>query len=108
MGKLRWLAITLLASGCTYYAGISKTADGKVYITGTTNFFVFATSFVKKCTESGTTLTCEAMTVTDSGAGGKGGDDEEEAPKKKKKKGGDDDDGGDDTPKKKKKPAADE
>ena len=104
MRALGLLLIAPLFAACTYYGGISKAADGKVYLTGSTNFFIFASSFVKRCTESGGTLTCENLTVTDSAAAsakddGGGDDGGDEAPKKKKKKKKPDDDGGGDSDK---------
>jgi hypothetical protein len=81
-------------AGCTSYGGIAKAADGKVYITGTSGFFVFTSSFVKRCTESGNTLTCDTLTVADTPAAAADkddGDEETPKPKKKKKKPADDD-----------------
>jgi hypothetical protein len=81
--------------GCTTYGGIAKTADGKVYITGTSGFFVFTSSFVKRCTESGSTLTCDTLNVADTPAAAADkddGDDDTPKPKKKKKKAPDSDD----------------
>ena len=89
MRRALWLGLfASVLAGCVTYGGISKTADGKVYITGSTSFIVFTSSFVKRCTESGTTLTCDQLTVTDVAAGkaDASSDDEDEKPKKKKKK----------------------
>jgi hypothetical protein len=85
-----------VVAGCTTYGGIAKAADGKVYLTGTSGFLFFSSPFVKRCSESGTTLTCDTMTVNDTAAAPAGGDDDggddNPKPKKKKKKPADSDD----------------
>ena len=70
-------------SGCVSYGGISKAADGKVYLTGSTSYLIFGTSWVKRCTESGAGLTCEKLSVS-SGGSDEGGD-EDPKPKKHKR-----------------------
>jgi hypothetical protein len=88
MTRWRWYVALLgpLVAGCVSYGGIAKAADGKVYLTGTSGFFVFTSSFVKRCTESGSALTCESLTVTDTPPVAAGDDDDSADPKPKPKK----------------------
>ena len=77
-----------------------------MYLNGTSGFLFFTSSFIKRCTESGTTLTCEKLTIVDADSGAA----DEPKPKKKKKKPATDDSDDDSSapPKKTKKPAGDD
>jgi hypothetical protein len=80
--------ITVL-SGCTSYVGISKAADGRVYLTGSTSyFFIFSSNWVKRCTESGAELACETLSVKGRSHGDDDAQGEDDRPAKKKKKPG--------------------
>ncbi len=62
------LAVPLLAaagalSGCTSYGGIAKDTQGRVYLTGSTSFLFFGTSWVRRCREAGGALQCEELKV---------------------------------------------
>jgi hypothetical protein len=56
-------AMGALGTGCVSYGGIAKATDGKVYLTGSTSFLVFSSSWVKRCVEKGTELVCEEIAV---------------------------------------------
>lgn len=62
---LRLVAITLalsLPSGCTTYMGIIKSGDN-VYLTGLSSFWVFSSSWVKRCREKRSKLICQELDV---------------------------------------------
>jgi len=99
MGRASLLALaasTWLA-GCTSQSFAQKTPDGAVYLNGSTSFLIFGSSFIKKCTESGTTLTCKKMTVVDVD----GDDSSDDDTKSRARKHSRDDDSDDDKPRKK-------
>ena len=91
------LAAAAFVAGCTSQAFAQKTPDGQVYLNGSTSFLIFSSSFIKKCTESGTTLTCQKMTIVDEG----GDDSSDDEGKSKARKHSRDDDSDEDRPRKK-------
>jgi len=109
MGR-SWLLVLAAAAGCTTHAFAQKTPDGKVYLNGTSGFLFFSSSFIKRCTESGTTLTCERLTIVDVATDKAGDEEPKPKPKKKRKPASEDSDGDDsgDQPRKPKKPASDD
>ena len=59
------MAAMVSLSGCHSYIGITK-HDSGVYLTGTTSFMIFSSSWVRKCKEAGETLKCRELEVEDS------------------------------------------
>ncbi len=60
---IRAIAVAALwgpLSGCVTYSGVTK-ADGQLYISGATNYFVFATPWVRRCDVDGHQLHCEEL-----------------------------------------------
>ncbi len=53
--------VALSCASCATYTGVSK-ADGQIYISGMTSYFVFSTPWVRRCDVDGTTLRCEELT----------------------------------------------
>ena len=106
------LVLAMAAGACTTHAFAQKTPDGKVYLNGQSGFLFFTSSFIKRCTESGTTLTCEKLNVVDVVPDAAPSDDQPKPkPKKKKPRPSEDseDSSSDDQPKKKpKKPDSDD
>jgi hypothetical protein len=92
------MAVSACLVGCTSQTFAQKTPDGAVYVNGSTSFLGFSSSFIKKCTESGTTLTCQKMAIVDVG-----GDDssDDDSKSRVRKRSHDDDDSDEDSPKKK-------
>jgi hypothetical protein len=99
MGSTCLLAIAASAclASCTSQTFAQKTPDGQVYLNGSTSFLGFSSSFIKKCTESGTTLTCQKMAIVDVG----GDDSSDDDSKSRVRKRSHDDDSDEDSPKKK-------
>lgn len=91
------LAASTCLAGCTSQTFAQKTPDGQVYLNGSTSFLIFSSSFIKKCTESGTTLTCQKMTIVDVGGDDSSDDDSKSRARKRSR----DDDSDEDRPKKK-------
>lgn len=58
--------LTALQSACVSYIGIAK-QDDRLYLTGSTSFWIFGYSWVKRCEEDAvsTRLRCEDLTVQD-------------------------------------------
>jgi hypothetical protein len=102
--RLLVLIASLGFAGCTSQAFAQKTPDGKVYLNGSTSFLLFSSSFIKRCTESGTTLTCEKLTIVDAG----GDDDSDDTKAKPRKRSSSDDSSDDSDDKPTKKPPSDD
>ena len=92
MSSTRLLAFAASAwlAGCTSQTFAQKTPDGAVYVNGSTSFLGFSSSFIKKCTESGTTLTCQKMSIVD--VGGDDSSDDDSKPRERKHSRDDDSD----------------
>ena len=93
------MAVSACLVGCTSQTFAQKTPDGAVYVNGSTSFLGFSSSFIKKCTESGTTLTCQKMAIVD--VGGDDSSDDDSKSRVRKRAHDDDDDSDEDSPKKK-------
>jgi hypothetical protein len=101
MGIACLLAAAVFAclASCTSQTFAQKTPDGQVYLNGSTSFLFFGSSFIKKCTESGTTLTCKKMTIVDSDDDDSSDDDSKSRARHRSHD--DDDDSDEDRPKRK-------
>ena len=70
MTKLAWslapIGLSLLGSACASYTGVSKSPDGQIYISGATNYFVFSSPWIRRCTVQGQKLECEELSESPS------------------------------------------
>jgi hypothetical protein len=56
------IGLTVVATSCVSYSGVSKSPNGDLYISGATNYFVFSTPWVRHCEVEGTKLNCVELT----------------------------------------------
>ncbi len=58
--------LAFASAACVTYTGVTKDTKGQVYLTGgTTWFFMFGESWVKRCDETGGELMCKDLLVSD-------------------------------------------
>ena len=55
------IGLALLGASCVSYSGVAKAADGTLYLSGATNYFVFSEPWIKHCTVDGLILNCEEL-----------------------------------------------
>ena len=67
------MALALVATSCVSYTGVSKSPDGELYISGGTNYFVYSTPWVRRCTVDGTELKCVELSESPKPAAGSNG-----------------------------------
>ena len=67
------MALALVATACVSYTGVSKSPDGELYISGGTNYFVYSTPWVRRCTVDATELKCVELSESPKPAAGSNG-----------------------------------
>ena len=66
--RLGSIAATFLAVSCVSYTGVNRASDGTLYISGGTNYVVFTSPWVRRCTVDGQKLNCDELSESPSRA----------------------------------------
>lgn len=52
------LGLALVVTSCVTYTGVSKSADGELYISGGTSYVVYSSPWIRRCKVDGEKLDC--------------------------------------------------